>query len=215
MKELIAVNNIEINGATIPAVSARELYLGLGLAPQHWSTWAKSNIEGNEFFSQSIDFVQLPTMGSTPNPPNEYAITIEFAKHLAMMAKTEKAHDYRNYFIALERKPMSAMEMVITSAQAIMRLEQEQASQARRIEAIEAKQSAITEGFSYFTILAFATLNHINIDLTTAQKLGRAAAQRSRDLDVPIDSVRDPRFGSVYAYKEDILKMVFAEALAE
>lgn len=34
----------------------------------------------------------------------DFAITLEFAKHIAMMARSKKAHEYRDYFIACEEK---------------------------------------------------------------------------------------------------------------
>lgn len=81
---------------------ARDLYLGL--MENKWSRWSETNIVENEFFAQGIDFIQLPSKGSAnnPNPPKDHAVTIEFAKHIAMMAKTKRAHDYRNYFIECE-----------------------------------------------------------------------------------------------------------------
>lgn len=61
------------------AVSARDLYLGLGLNKTEWSRWEKRNIEDNEYFTQGIDFVQLGVKPSAnnPNPPKDFAITIE------------------------------------------------------------------------------------------------------------------------------------------
>ncbi len=38
------------------------------------------------------------------NETRDFAITIEFAKHIAMMAKTEQAHVYRNYFLECEKQ---------------------------------------------------------------------------------------------------------------
>jgi phage regulator Rha-like protein len=122
---------------------------------------------------------------------------------------------------ALEAKQvLSPMQMVIESAQAIMRMEAEQAQQAIRIEAIEAnsktieaRQAAIIEGFKYFTVLAFANLNNVNIDLKTATRLGKKAAELSRAKGALIDKVRDPRFGQINAYQEEILKSVFCDEL--
>lgn len=97
--ELIKIR--EENGRQL--VSARELYLGLGLNKTHWKRWAKQNIEDNEFFIENNDWVGFATMANG-NETKDYAISLEFAKHIAMMARTEKSHEYRQYFIACERK---------------------------------------------------------------------------------------------------------------
>lgn len=46
MNELIKVT--EKNGKQV--VSAKELYIGLGLNKSQWSRWCKSNIEDDKFF---------------------------------------------------------------------------------------------------------------------------------------------------------------------
>lgn len=86
-------------------VSAKELYDGLGLNRSEWSRWYKRNIEENDFFLENTDwtrFVITPNRGG--KPITDFAISIEFAKHIAMMARTEKSHEYRNYFIECEKK---------------------------------------------------------------------------------------------------------------
>ena len=59
MKELIAVKP---HGTLKESVSARDLYLGLGLAKDQWSRWQLKNIVQNDFFIQGVDFVQLDIM---------------------------------------------------------------------------------------------------------------------------------------------------------
>lgn len=86
-------------------VSAKELYDGLGLNRSEWSRWHKRNIEENEFFKENVDwvgFVIAPNRGG--KPIQDFAITLEFAKHIAMMTRTEKSHEYRNYFIECEKQ---------------------------------------------------------------------------------------------------------------
>jgi phage anti-repressor protein len=107
MKELIKIEQRTFGTETLNAVSIRELYLGLGLDAGNWSRWYPQNVLANGgFFVPGVDFVQLLPERSVqnPNPPVDFAATIDFAKHIAMMARTEKAHDYRNYFIDCERK---------------------------------------------------------------------------------------------------------------
>jgi len=109
VKKLIEVSKNVIGNSEVNAVSARELYLGLGFDKSNWAKWSALNIEQNEFFSQGVDFIKLVTNTSAniPNPPKDYAISIDFAKHISMMAKTTRGHEYRNYFLELEKQPVS------------------------------------------------------------------------------------------------------------
>lgn len=100
MNELIKITTNE-EGKQL--VSAKELYLGLGLNKAVWARWYKSNIENNEFFKENIDWIGVQH-NVEGNSTKDFAISIDFAKHIAMMARTEKSHEYRNYFIECEKK---------------------------------------------------------------------------------------------------------------
>ena len=102
MKELIKIESKTIGDQCIKSVSARELYLGLGLAKQHWKRWSKENIENNEFFVEGADYKRFPIMVNG-NQVIDFAISLEFAKHIAMQARTTRSHDYRNYMIECEK----------------------------------------------------------------------------------------------------------------
>lgn len=104
MNELIKVT--ETGGKQI--VSAKELYLGLGLDKSNWSRWSIQNIEEDKFFNENEDWMGFVTM-TNGNESKDYAITLEFAKHIAMMARTEFSHKYRNYFLDCERKVNEGM----------------------------------------------------------------------------------------------------------
>ena len=62
MNELIKTFTQKIGTEEINSVTARELYLGLGLAPSQYSRWIIVNIENNEFFTQGVDFVKTDIM---------------------------------------------------------------------------------------------------------------------------------------------------------
>lgn len=98
MKELIKIT--QKNGKQL--VSARELYLGLGLNKSNWSRWYPKNISNNEYFREGIDFVGV-RHNDEGNEVQDFAISLDFAKHIAMMARTEKSHEYRNYFLECEK----------------------------------------------------------------------------------------------------------------
>ncbi len=112
MNELIKI--VENNGKQ--AVSARELYEKLGFASQHWASWYKKNITSNAFAVENEDFAQLPLSGRTL----DFALSIDFAKRLAMMARTETGEQIRNYFIEVEKratKPLSQLDILAQSVQ--------------------------------------------------------------------------------------------------
>ena len=100
MNELLEVKT---NKQGKQIVSARDLYDGLGLNRAHWKRWYEKNILKNEFFKENMDWVGFTIMVNG-NQTQDFAITLDFAKHIAMMARTEKSHEYRNYFLECERR---------------------------------------------------------------------------------------------------------------
>jgi phage regulator Rha-like protein len=118
------------------------------------------------------------------------------------------------------KKPMSQLEFMLYSAQMMIEndkrvtaLEVAKSEQAQTIKEIEARQEAIIEGLKFFTVLGYANLNQINMPLDLAKTIGKEAAKLSRGRGIPIDKVRDPRFGQVNAYSESILAEVIGSML--
>ena len=127
MEELIKIT--EYNGKK--AVSARELYEKLGFASQHWASWYKKNITSNPFAVQNEDFVQLPLSGRT----QDFALSIDFAKRLSMMARTKTGEQIRNYFIEVEKRvnrPLSQAELLLQQCQMLV-------EQGKRLSQVEEK----------------------------------------------------------------------------
>ena len=107
MQELIKISTNE-EGKQL--VSARELYLGLGLNKTQWSRWYPKNIEQNEYFTENIDFIGV-RHNVEGNETMDFAISLDFAKHIAMMARTEKSHEYRNYFLECEKEILNTSQL--------------------------------------------------------------------------------------------------------
>lgn len=121
MKELIKINTNE-EGKQL--VSARELYLGLGLNKSQWSRWYPTNIIKNDFFTKNVDWIGV-RHDVEGNEVQDFAISLDFAKHIAMMARTEKSHEYRNYFIECEKK-VNQLPQLSKELQAIFALDGKQ-----------------------------------------------------------------------------------------
>jgi len=97
MQELIKINSQN------KTVSARDLYDFLDFEKAHWSRWTKKNIEGNQFAIENQDWMGF-TIEVNGNPTKDYALSIDFAKRIAMMSRSEKGEEIRSYFIECEEK---------------------------------------------------------------------------------------------------------------
>ena len=117
-EELIKIN---INEEGKQLVSARELYLGLGLNKSQWSRWYTTNILKNDFFIENVDWIGV-RHDVEGNKVQDFAISLDFAKHIAMMARTKKSHEYRNYFIECENKLKLTQPKLPTYAEALRQL---------------------------------------------------------------------------------------------
>jgi anti-repressor protein len=102
MNELI---NVTLNEKQEPIVSARQLHQTLEVK-KRFSAWFEQNIKD---FVEGYDFTGVP--GGTPVKGgngntqylDDYALTLDTAKHLAMLSKTVKGQEVRAYFIQIEK----------------------------------------------------------------------------------------------------------------
>lgn len=99
MKELIKIT--ENNGKKV--VSAKELYLLLGYDKSNWASWSKKNVLENEFSIENEDWIGF-VVTTNGNDTKDFALTMDFAKRLSMMAKTDKGESVRKYFIECEKQ---------------------------------------------------------------------------------------------------------------
>ncbi|MFT9372437.1 phage antirepressor KilAC domain-containing protein [Liquorilactobacillus hordei] len=99
-KDLIKVT--ENSGRQL--VSGRELHQGLGLTTR-FSKWVEQNFSE---FEEGIDFTSVTGVTDMPNggvkPIQDYALTIEMAKELSLLSRTDQGRKYRKYLISIERK---------------------------------------------------------------------------------------------------------------
>ena len=132
--ELIKIT--EQNGKK--AVSAKELYEFLGYNKAHWAKWYRKNIEENEFSIENEDFQTL-TLSVNGNETRDFALSIDFAKRLSMMARTEKGEQARRYFIECEKKAQNPIMSLSRIDLAKMIIQAEEEKQALQLEIQENK----------------------------------------------------------------------------
>lgn len=140
MDELI---NIKENEGR-QTVSARELYRALGLDSTHWNRWAKQNIEDNQFAIPGQDYEGFAIMANG-NKTQDYQLSIDFAKRLCMLARTEKGEKIRNYFIEVEKRFQTITSELSPQLQVLINLELKTKQLESRTENVERSLSLVKD----------------------------------------------------------------------
>ncbi|MDE3972082.1 antA/AntB antirepressor family protein [Glaesserella parasuis] len=85
-------------------VNARELHTRLQIG-KDFSTWIKDRIT-NYGFQEGLDFSPIlgKSKGLFGRPAVEYHITLDMAKELCMLERSELGQKARRYFIQMEKK---------------------------------------------------------------------------------------------------------------
>ncbi len=206
MNELIKIT--EQNGKQ--AVSARELHSFLEIKDK-FADWIKRMFEYG--FIENIDYQSLSDFSEKPNggrPLINYALTLDCAKEISMLQRSEKGKQARQYFIECEKrlkKPLSQVEIVAQSAQLLLQQSRQLETLQKEVNHIKARITTSEE--SFITIAGYATLEKKRIDNKRASIIGRKVAKYCRDNDIIIGQIFDPRFGYVNTYPRDIIQMFF------
>ncbi|NOR70978.1 MAG: hypothetical protein GQ532_14995, partial [Methylomarinum sp.] len=112
MTDLIPTQTADFNGETVRSVNARALHQFLEVG-KDFATWIKDRINTYQF-TRDIDFTPLPNSGERMDKgvqgfiPGlnriDYLLTLDMAKELAMLERSEKGRQVRKYFIAIEKQ---------------------------------------------------------------------------------------------------------------
>lgn len=189
-------------------VSARELHSFLE-AKERFSAWIERQMQYG--FNENIDFVGCKVFNTLANQElDDYALTIDCAKEISMVQRSEKGKQARLYFIECEKqlqKPMSQLEILVQSVQLLQ-------EQSKRIDNVEAQlleiknKPQINAPIEHFSIMGYCRNIHKQISIEEAKTYGAKCRKMCNELGMVIGKVPDPRFGSVNTYPLDVLSQI-------
>ena len=138
MNELISIN---YDGEQ-PTVSARQLHKSLEIS-KRFSAWFETNSQGfieNEDYTSVLTGTEVQNNGGVQiRELQDYSLSVDMAKHICLMSRTEKGKECRQYLIDLE-KAWNTPEQIFARAlkmadQTIAKLKDTNKSLAEKIEA--------------------------------------------------------------------------------
>lgn len=151
-----------IDGVEVNAINARELWENLEVKTK-FADWISRKID-DSMFVEGQDYLVLKTENRNNRNLQEskdYIISLEMAKHLAMMEKTGRAFEVRQYFIDAEKKlrqiavkapvRLTHAEMLLQQAQLMLDMERKTSELDKRVVQLEAKNER--DGFEKETTL--------------------------------------------------------------
>lgn len=101
MPDLIPLASHTIGAETLQTVNARELHTFLDVKTR-FNDWITKRISTYQF-AQDIDYTVLIFEYGPSNTIKEYFLSLDMAKELAMVERTPKGKEARQYFIACEK----------------------------------------------------------------------------------------------------------------
>lgn len=118
MDEIINITRTTINEEEVNAVNARELWQKLE-SKRQFGNWIKDRLDG---FTEGQDYaVNKNVKGEDGRfQPTEYIISLDVAKHIAMLERNEQGRLVRQYFIEVEKNARKFSDAVSAQVSAMI-----------------------------------------------------------------------------------------------
>lgn len=176
-KELVKITQAKFGTDEVNAVNARDLWKSLE-SKQQFADWIKARISKLRLI-ENTDFITLRNQGNKGFGGDvksvEYIVSIDIAKHLAMIEMTDKGRQVREYFIECEKK-LRKHQLPQTYAEALMELALAEKEKERLALENQTKQKTIdllTHTNKTYTITEIAK----ELNMSSAIRLNRKLAE--------------------------------------
>ena len=169
-------------------------------------------------FEENVDYLGCKVFNTLAKQEvQEYYLSLDCAKEISMIQKSEKGKQARKYFIECEKQlqaqqsqlPTDPFLLIAHFAQQAYEMQSQVAVIDTRLQAVEAKQEALTDSSNFFSVLAFSNLHDVGLTNQQLSGLSRKAGKMSKLRGEMVGAISDPRWGKVKTYHKDILTELF------
>ena len=202
MNELITINYENDR----PMVNGRDLYNALQINAKY-TDWFKRMCEYGFVERRDYETILKNVIrvdgSEMPQKQFDHQISINMAKQLCMIQRSEIGRKFREYFIQIE-EAWNSPEKIMERA---LQIAHQKALEAERkifglIEEKETLEIALNESLQYYTVAKYNKKFHKKWDMEQCQKIGKeiAAYCRGRAIEIKKCETNDERFGAVNSY---------------
>ena len=117
MRQIIPIGKSDFSGCPKQTVNARELHAFLEVKSR-FNDWVKNRINECRFI-ENQDFVTLTKNLVSGGQQTEYFLTLDAAKHFAMLERNERGFEARQYFIDCEKRAQAVPQIPQTLSEAL------------------------------------------------------------------------------------------------
>ena len=117
MRQIIPIGKSDFAGCPKQTVTARELHAFLEVKSR-FNDWVKNRINECRFI-ENQDFVTLTKNLVSGGQQTEYFLTLDAAKHFAMLERNERGFEARQYFIDCEKRAQAVPQIPQTLSEAL------------------------------------------------------------------------------------------------
>ena len=212
MNELIPLQPQTIDGNAVETVSARTLHEFLGVT-ERFSSWMERQFQYG--FEENVDYLGCKVFNTLAKQEvQEYYLSLDCAKEISMIQKSDKGKQARKYFIECEKKltqpkPMTQIELIALIANQMAEQERKSLELDNRLQVVEQKQQQLNQDNDHFTVKGFCSLHKIDLSNGKMSAISKKAKKLSDIKDYTYHEITDPRWGKVKTYHIDILAELF------
>lgn len=220
MNELVKIEEQVIGQDSVNAVDARELHNFLEVDSE-FRNWISRRVEYLQLVENRDFIIAVKNdRNSKGRSSKEYTITIDAAKHIAMMERNEKGFQIREYFIQIEKEARMQRSTVLEDPMVKLAMKHAiiQQEQQRQLQMIIQQQGEIKRikddiehEETYYKARAFAKMKGLRLTDKQLQSLGRKASIMSREHGYEIQKAKCASFGIVNRYHIKVLEMAIGE----
>lgn len=186
LRAMLDITSRHIGTDAVQTVNARDLHTFLEVKTA-FKDWIARRI-ADYGFTDGLDFCSFLSESSGGRPANEYALSLDMAKELAMVERNDKGKQARQYFIECERRAKAAPAALIPQS----------LPEALRLAADLAEQKAQAEA-----ALAIAAPKAEALDLISAGDDALTITQAAKVLGVKREKLTNWLHANGWSYRQN------------